>query len=187
MLKPHTPKVSVTQKVPHNSDAAAVLTEEDDEEAEDEAAEITTATEVAIENSVGTDAAAVATVSTTQCAMEHVTIASTFSTNTASQTHSVPLPSSSFIVQQDIFKTLEVDRFSSWKRLVRVTAFVLRAITQFKGLRFRFQTPTNVTNCRNVTPSPTKFQSSSFRSLSPRHAVPFPSADEMSTAKTFFS
>ena len=81
------------------------------------------------------------------------------------------------------FQTLEVDRFSSWKRLVRVTAFVLRAIKKFKGLRFCYQAPNNVTNCRNVTPSPTKFHSSSFRSLSPRHAVPFPSADEMSDAK----
>ena len=183
---PHTKCLRNVEVATHNSDAAAVLAEEEEEEAEDEeeAAEITTAT-VAIEDSVGTDVAAVATVSTTQCAMEHVTITSTFSTNTASQTHSVPLPSSSSIVQQDIFQTLEVDCFSSWKRLVRVTAFVLRAITKFKGLRFRFQTPTNVTNCRNVTPSPTKFQSSSFRSLSRRHAVPFPSADEMSNAKTF--
>ena len=184
----HTKCLRNVEVATHNSDAAAVLAEEDDEEeAEDEeaAAEILKVTEVAIEDSVGTDAAAVATVSTTQCAMEHVTIASTFSTNTASQTHSVALPSSSSIVQQDIFQTLEVDRFSSRKRLVRVTAFVLRAITKFKGLRFRFQTPTNITNCRNVTPLPTKFQSSSFRSLSPRHAVPFPSADEMSNAKTF--
>ena len=127
----------------HNSHAASVLAEEKDDEEEEhkeEAAEITTATEVATEvateDSVGTDAAAVATVSTSQCAMEHVTIAPTCSTNTTSQTHLVPSPSSGSIGQQDIFQTLDVDRFFSWKRLVRVTAFSLRAIKYLRASAF---------------------------------------------------
>ena len=162
----------------HNYDAAAVLAEEE--------AEIPTATDVATEDSVDTDATAVATVSTSQCAMEHVTIASTCSTNTVSQTNLVPLPSSSSIVQPDIFRLLKsIVSLHGNVWFVCLCAFVLRAIKKFKGLRFCYQTPNNVTNCRNVTPSPTKFHSSSFRSLSPRHAVPFPSADEMSDAKMF--
>ena len=186
---PHTDGLRNAEDATHNSDAAALLTAEDAEEAEDvdEAAEISTATEVADEDLVGTDATVVATVSTPQCAMEHVNIASTCSKNTCSQAHLTPSPSSSSIVQQDTSHTLEVSRFSSWKRLVRVTAFVLRAIKKYRSLRFRSQTPYNVTNCRNMTPSLSKFHSSSFRSLSPRHAVPFPSADEMSDAKMFFS
>ena len=118
--------------------------------------------------------------------MEH-TIASTCSTNTVSKNHLVPSPFSSSIIQQDISQTLEVDRFASWKRLVRVTDVVFQAIKKQKDLRFHSHTPNNVTNCRNMTPSPTKFHSSSFRPLSPRHPVRFPAADEISAKKIVFS
>ena len=155
--------------------AAEVATEEEEEEEE------TTATEVAKidEGKPGaTKATVVATVSPLPKTTAYNTVPAHCDTNTVNEIQFGQLPSSIILLYRDISNTLRVDRFSSWKKLVRVTAYVLRAIANFKKLR-RPQPP-SVTKHDKPYTTP-----SSFRSLSFPHAVPFLSANEMSASENF--
>ena len=179
--------------------AAEVATEEEDTtaaevatEEETTAAEVateeeeTTATEVAKsdEGKPGaTKATVVATVSllpkTTAC----ITVPAHCDTNTVNETLFSQLPSSIMPLYRDISNTLRVDRFSSWKKLVRVTAYVLRAIANFK--KRRRPQPPSVTKQDKLCTTPRSNPPSPFRSLSLPHAIPFLSANEMSASKRF--
>ena len=116
--------------------AAEVATEEEGEEEEEE--EETTATEVAKsdEGKPGaTKATVVATVSPLPKTTAYITVPAHCDTNTVNEIQFGQLPSSIIPLYRDISNTLRVDRFFSWKKLVRVTAYVLRAIANFKKLR----------------------------------------------------
>ena len=100
----------------------------------------------------------------------HITVSAHCDTNTVNETHFGQLPSSIIHLHRDISNTLRVDRFSSWKKLVRVTAYVLRAIANFKKHR-RPQPPT-VTKQDKPCTTPRSNPASLFRSLSLPHACP---------------
>ena len=165
--------------------AADVALEEEEEEEEttapdlatEEEVETTTATEKA--NSVGkhgaTKATVVATVSPLPKTSARITVPAHCVYNTVKETTFGQLPSSIIPLYPDISNTLRVDRFSSWKHLVRVTAFVFRAIQNFKKLR-RLQLLT-VTQQDQPDTTPRSNPPSQFRSLSLLHTVPFLSAN----------
>ena len=145
--------------------------------ATEEEEQTTAATEV--DNSVGqpgaTKATVVATVSPMPKTTARITVSAHWVTNTVMEINFGQLPSPILPFYRDISNTLRVDRFSSWKHLVRVTAFVIRAFRNFKKLR-RLQPPTVTlqdqpdTTSRSNPPSP-------FRSLSLLHTVPFRSSN----------
>ena len=138
--------------------AAAVATEKEEEEE-------TTAAEVAniAKGKLGATKATVgATVSLLPEATAHITVSAHCDTNTVIETHFGQLPSSD--LPRDNSNTVRVHCIFSWKQLLRVTAFVLRAIRIFKNWDQPDTTP------RSNPPSP-------FRSLS------LLSSNEMSASK----
>ena len=176
-----SPGVGFAQKA--TDDAAEVTTDDATAVATEEEA---TAVEVANsdeEKPGATKATVVATVSPLPKTTAYITVPAYCDAHTVNETHLDRLPSSIIPLYRDISNTLPLDCFSPWEQLVRVTAFVLRAIGNFKKLR-RPQLPT-VTKQDQPDTTPRRNVPSPFRSLSLPRAVPFLSANEMSASKIF--